>query len=164
MRHPAAALGWCVRRIGPCLHLNVAGRCLCVGVQEVQEAPKIAGPDALIKQKIKQTRFRWGRARQGQSTACTRMHTCRQAGTCRRWYPAAHLCCSPACLPACLPAWGCREGYAEGLSTTHKALTAGAFIAGDNPIELLGQYTTISVEGPSSEGRQGEVPRWEAAS
>ncbi|EFN58493.1 hypothetical protein CHLNCDRAFT_19573, partial [Chlorella variabilis] len=40
----------------------------------------------------------------------------------------------------------CRlEGYAEGLSTTHKALTAGAFIAGDNPIELLGQYTTISL-------------------
>ncbi|PSC71474.1 rRNA methyltransferase [Micractinium conductrix] len=69
--------------------------------QEVQEAPKIMGPDALIKQKIKQTRF--------------------------------------------------REGYAEGLSTTHKVLSAAAFIAGDAPVEMLGQYTTIAIEGPTSE-------------
>ena len=43
----------------------------CCGVQEVQEAPRIMGPDALIKQKIKQTRFRCGagpgRAGQGRA-------------------------------------------------------------------------------------------------
>ena len=49
------------------------------------------GPDALLKQKIKQKRF--------------------------------------------------REGYEEGLSTTHKELSAAAFIASDKPVELLGQYT-----------------------
>ncbi|KAI7836413.1 hypothetical protein COHA_009713 [Chlorella ohadii] len=70
--------------------------------QEVTEAPKVAGPDALLKQKIKQKRF--------------------------------------------------REGYEEGLSTTHKVLSAAAFIAGDSPIEMLGQYTAIAVEGPNSEG------------
>lgn len=31
-------------------------------LQEVQDAPKIMGPDALIKAKIKQTRFRWAGA------------------------------------------------------------------------------------------------------
>ena len=46
----------------------------------------------------------------------------------------------------------CREGYEEGLSTTHKVLSAAAFIAGDSPIEMLGQFTAIAVEGPNSEG------------
>lgn len=46
----------------------------------------------------------------------------------------------------------CREGYEEGLSTTHKVVSAAAFVAGDNPIEMLGQYTTIALDGPYSEG------------
>eukprot|EP00887_Chlorella_sp_A99_P001387 scaffold8.g1387.t1 len=70
--------------------------------QEVAEAPKVAGPDALLKQKVKQRRF--------------------------------------------------REGYEDGLSTTHKALAAAAFVAGDAPIEALGAYTAIVLEGPGSEG------------
>lgn len=70
--------------------------------QEVQDVPKVMGPDALIKQKIKQTRF--------------------------------------------------REGYEDGISTTHKVLSAAAFIAGESPIEMLGQYTAIAIEGPNSEG------------
>ncbi len=45
-----------------------------------------------------------------------------------------------------------REGYEDGISTTHKVLSAAAFIAGDSPIEMLGQYTTIAIEGPNSEG------------
>lgn len=52
------------------------------------------------------------------------------------------------------PLTGCREGYEEGISTTHKVLSAAAFVSGDNPVEMLGQYTTIAVEGPNSEGEQ----------
>lgn len=54
------------------------------------------------------------------------------------------------CVP--LPPGSSREGYEEGLSTTHKVLPAAAFIAGDNPIEMLGQYTAIAVEGANSQG------------
>ena len=54
--------------------------------------------------------------------------------------------------PAAAARHPCREGYEEGLSTTHKVLSAAAFIAGDSPIEMLGQYTAIAVEGPNSEG------------
>ncbi|KAL4457861.1 hypothetical protein ABPG75_012726 [Micractinium tetrahymenae] len=75
--------------------------------QEVQDAPRVMGPDALIKQKIKQTRF--------------------------------------------------REGYEDGISTTHKVLPAAAFIAGDSPIEMLGQFTAIAIEGPNSEGEVAGV-------
>lgn len=49
------------------------------------------GPDALLKQKVKQKRF--------------------------------------------------REGYAEGLSSTHREAPAAAFIQSENPVEMLGQYT-----------------------
>lgn len=49
------------------------------------------GPDALLKQKVKQRRF--------------------------------------------------REGYAEGMSSLFKQTTAAAFIASENPVEMLGQYT-----------------------
>ena len=49
------------------------------------------GPDALLKQKIKQKRF--------------------------------------------------RDGYAEGLSSLHRQTSAAAFIASDNPVEMLGQFT-----------------------
>ena len=70
--------------------------------QDVVEPPKTAGPDALLKAKVKQRRF--------------------------------------------------REGYEEGISTTRKVLSAAAFIAGDNPVELLGQFTILSLDGPDSEG------------
>ena len=73
--------------------------------QEVEDAPKNAGPDALLKQKVKQRRF--------------------------------------------------REGYADGISTTHKPLPAAAFIAGDNPVELLGNCTALVLDGPASEGERG---------
>lgn len=72
--------------------------------QEVAEAPKNMGPDALIKQKIKQKRH--------------------------------------------------REGYEEGTSLARKVLSAAAFIAADNPVELLGQNTSIALDGPESEGEK----------
>ena len=34
-----------------------------------------------------------------------------------------------------------REGYEAGLSTTHKATSALAFIMSETPVELLGQYS-----------------------
>lgn len=59
--------------------------------QEVAEEPKKLGPDALLRQKVKQKRF--------------------------------------------------REGYEDGLSTMHKATTAAAFIASEEPVEMLGNYS-----------------------
>lgn len=59
--------------------------------QEVAEEPKKLGPDALLRQKVKQKRF--------------------------------------------------RDGYEEGLSTTHKAASAAAFIASEQPVEMLGQHS-----------------------
>ncbi|GAB4820618.1 hypothetical protein N2152v2_007664 [Parachlorella kessleri] len=81
--------------------------------QEVAEAPKLMGPDALLKQKVAQKRF--------------------------------------------------REGYDEGASSTHRALAAAAFVAGDAPVELLGRFTQLVLEGPaslppSSEAGVGAVP------
>lgn len=43
-----------------------------------------------------------------------------------------------------------REGYAEGLSTSHKALSALGFVASDTPVEVLGQFTQIALNGPPS--------------
>ena len=60
----------------------------------------------------------------------------------------ATLACSFSLPPAR------REGYEEGISTTHKVLPAAAFIAGDSPVEMLGQYTAIAIEGPNSEGER----------
>lgn len=60
-------------------------------LQEVEEEARSMGPDALLKQKIKQKRF--------------------------------------------------RDGYAEGISTMHKQTSAAAFIASEQPVEMLGQYT-----------------------
>lgn len=99
------------------------------------------GPDALIKQKIKQTRFRWARC----SRACS---------ACGRMWPslAHHPACTASLTSCAAPPWLAREGYEEGLSTTHKVLSAAAFVAGDSPIEMLGQYTAIALEGPNSEG------------
>ena len=34
-----------------------------------------------------------------------------------------------------------REGYEEGVATTHKPLPALSFITADNPVQLLGQYS-----------------------
>jgi AdoMet-dependent rRNA methyltransferase SPB1 len=65
--------------------------------KEVEEPPKVAGPDALIRAKVKQKRN--------------------------------------------------REGYEEGLSSGHKPLDGVAFVLGDRPIEMLGNYTTIKLDG-----------------
>ena len=126
---------------------------------QVQEAPKVAGPDALIKQKIKQTRFRcgrgpglglaWGALRHvergdGQPPPA-RPPSLQLQPTRQPTPPRRHPHPRPPAPPR-------REGYEEGLSTTHKVLPAAAFVHGDNPIEMLGQYTAIAVEGPNSEG------------
>lgn len=34
-----------------------------------------------------------------------------------------------------------REGYEAGLSTTHKATSALAFVMSETPVEMLGQYS-----------------------
>lgn len=65
-------------------------------LQEVTEAPKVMGPEALLRQKIKQRRF--------------------------------------------------REGYEEGLSTSHKATSALTFLASDAPVELLGRFTEVRTD------------------
>jgi Domain of unknown function (DUF3381) len=62
--------------------------------QEVAEAPRAMGPDALLKQKVKQKRF--------------------------------------------------RDGYEEGLSTTHRSSSAAAFVLSDSPVEMLGRFTRHS--------------------
>ncbi|CAL8471869.1 g11411 [Coccomyxa elongata] len=69
--------------------------------KEVAEEPKKLGPDALLRQKVKQKRF--------------------------------------------------REGYEDGLSTMHKATTAAAFIASEEPVEMLGNYSRFELEGSNSE-------------
>ena len=63
------------------------------------------GPDALIKQKIKQKRF--------------------------------------------------REGYEEGLSTMHKPTSAADFILSSTPVEMLGQFSQIAVNGPAAQAYPG---------
>ncbi len=60
-------------------------------LQEVAEEPKKMGPDALLKQKVKQKRF--------------------------------------------------REGYEDGLSSTHKATSALAFVMSEMPVEMLGKFS-----------------------
>jgi len=57
----------------------------------VAETPKVMGPDALLRQKVKQ----------------------------KRW----------------------REGYEEGVATTHRAAPAAAFVASATPVEMLGQFS-----------------------
>ncbi|WIA36773.1 hypothetical protein OEZ86_008035 [Tetradesmus obliquus] len=69
--------------------------------QEVAEAPKVMGPEALLKQKIKQKRH--------------------------------------------------REGYEEGLSSSHRALPAAAFLLSATPIEMLGQATQLVISGKAAE-------------
>lgn len=70
---------------------------------DVQEMPQNAGPDALLKAKVKQRRF--------------------------------------------------REGYEEGLSTTHKPASAALFVTSINPVEELGKYTTLTLDGPAAGGK-----------
>lgn len=60
-------------------------------LQEVAEEPKKMGPDSLLRQKVKQKRF--------------------------------------------------REGYEDGLSSTHKATSALAFVLSETPVEMLGQFS-----------------------
>lgn len=44
-----------------------------------------------------------------------------------------------------------REGYEDGLAVVHKACGAAYFILSDRPVELLGQFTQLLLEGPDSE-------------
>eukprot|EP00889_Picochlorum_renovo_P008697 jgi/Picre1/35727/NNA_003187.t1 len=74
---------------------------------DFQDAPKIEGPDALLRAKDKQRRF--------------------------------------------------REGYEDGISTTHKEILASDFIQQDNPVEMLGRYTTISFVKAGDEEMQDFV-------
>jgi len=79
---------------------------------DFSEAPKIEGPDALLRAKDKQRRF--------------------------------------------------REGYEEGISTTHKELGADEFIRGDGAVEMLGKFTKISFgagstgTGTAADDEEGE--------
>ena len=41
-----------------------------------------------------------------------------------------------------------REGYEAGLSTTHRAASALAFIMSDTPVEMLGQYSRCALQSP----------------
>ena len=41
-----------------------------------------------------------------------------------------------------------REGYEAGLSTTHRAASALAFIMSDAPVEMLGQYSRCVLQSP----------------
>lgn len=70
--------------------------------KEVADAPKVGGPDALLKAKVKQKRF--------------------------------------------------REGYEDGMTIARKVIAALAFVMAPNPIELLGQVTSIAIDGPESNG------------
>jgi 23S rRNA U2552 (ribose-2'-O)-methylase RlmE/FtsJ len=40
-----------------------------------------------------------------------------------------------------------REGYEEGLSTTHRPAPAAAFVASDAPVEMLGRFTRLDLGG-----------------
>lgn len=73
---------------------------------DFSEAPRIEGPDALLRAKDKQRRF--------------------------------------------------REGYEEGISTTHKEIAAHDFIREDGPVEMLGKYTKISFKDGSGSGDEEE--------
>ncbi|GFR43871.1 hypothetical protein Agub_g5000 [Astrephomene gubernaculifera] len=68
--------------------------------QEVVEAKKVMGPEALLRQKIKQRRF--------------------------------------------------REGYEEGVTTLRRFTSALAFLVSDTPVEMLGSYTELALDGPNS--------------
>ncbi|GIM12377.1 hypothetical protein Vretimale_15764 [Volvox reticuliferus] len=68
--------------------------------QEVVEPKKAMGPEALLRQKIKQRRF--------------------------------------------------REGYEDGMSTSHRATSALAFLVSDAPVEMLGNFTELALEGTNS--------------
>ncbi len=66
----------------------------------MNDAPKVMGPEALLREKVKQRRH--------------------------------------------------REGYEDGISTTFKALSALGFLTSDTPVELLGQFTRLALDGPES--------------
>ena len=51
-----------------------------------------------------------------------------------------------------------REGYEDGLSTTHKGLAALAFVRADNPIEVLGSCTRLVLEGDAAQQIEVSAP------
>lgn len=48
-----------------------------------------------------------------------------------------------------------REGYDDGLSSSHKAAAAAAFIMSDTPVEMLGQATQLVLAGKAAEQPEG---------
>lgn len=49
-----------------------------------------------------------------------------------------------------------REGYDDGLSSSHKAVPAAAFLMSDTPVEMLGQTTQLLITGKAAEEPVGE--------
>lgn len=43
-----------------------------------------------------------------------------------------------------------RDGYADGVSTSHAVTSAAAFILSESPIEMLGQFTKFQLEAPGA--------------
>ena len=43
-----------------------------------------------------------------------------------------------------------REGYDEGISSSHKVASALAFVASEAPVEMLGQFTRLELDGAGS--------------
>jgi AdoMet-dependent rRNA methyltransferase SPB1 len=59
-----------------------------------------------------------------------------------------------------------REGYEEGLSTTHRPAPAAAFLASDAPVEMLGRFTRLELVfggGASASGKKAAADDGEGA-
>jgi AdoMet-dependent rRNA methyltransferase SPB1 len=50
-----------------------------------------------------------------------------------------------------------REGYEEGLSSSYKKISVLEFLCSATPVEMLGQYTEIALEGQDSWGKVRSV-------
>ena len=51
-----------------------------------------------------------------------------------------------------------REGYEDGLSSTHKATSAVAFVMSEMPVEMLGQYSRWAALPPMASTLPGMLP------
>eukprot|EP00798_Chlamydomonas_sp_ICE-L_P025161 gene25161-10792_t len=57
-----------------------------------------------------------------------------------------------------------REGYEEGLSTSHKVASALSFLVSDSPVEMLGNCTLLALDGPDSWQLADTIRRHELSS
>lgn len=73
--------------------------------------------------------------------------------------PSAHI--APDAPPR--PPHTTREGYEEGLSTTHKAAPAAEFLTSPNPVEMLGRLTALHLDGPLVSAAAGAAGEGRAA-